>query len=592
MIAWVSPSLMVRSTPLRISLGPSSGVDRDVQVLDLQRCHVSFLRVGASMSMSTSSPSICTGKTGTGSVAGGPVGLPVRRSKREPCSQHSMVQSSTSPSESATAAWLHSSSMAKTSSSWRTTATSSPSTSTPSGALSVELGERAGSLEAHPVIRPDVLLQLGLDGGDQLLLELGHADLADQVVEEAVHDQAAGLGLLDPARAQVEQLVVVEPTGRRGVAGALDLAGLDLEVGHRVGLAAVGEHEVAVLLVGLDALGDLADQHVADPDGVRTLALQRALVDDVAAGVRLVVVDEEPVLDVLALVGEVHPEHLDRAARAGVLRGGVVADDVAAEGDGDVAQGRVATDLGVLGGVVHGVVVPVLHGDDGELGTVADDDLDVLGQRRGALEAQHDGGPGERAGPDDEVAGGGDLVAGAGQRDRGRLLADVLLGHVDQEHARRGLPGTRADPVGRHDAGGAAGLVVDADGLGGDAGRGVHLDRERVAVERRVLVEVAQPLERREPPDLLAPGGHEVVGDVERPLGVQVRRHPRGCSSASRTDSVTVTVSLLRTSRRELGDAGNRRRPHAGRPPGEERADARGHEREALSRQRLPFGAR
>ena len=82
----------------------------------------------------------------------------------------------------------------------------------------------------------------------------------------------------DAARAQVEQLLVVEAAGRRGVAGALDLAGLDLEVGHRVGLAAVGEHEVAVLLVGLDALGLLADQHVADPDRVGALALQRALV--------------------------------------------------------------------------------------------------------------------------------------------------------------------------------------------------------------------------------------------------------------------------------------------------------------------------
>ena len=171
---------------------------------------------------------------------------------------------------------------------------------------------------------------------DQLLLELGHADLADQVVEEAVHDQAARLVLGDAARAQVEQLLVVEAAGRRRVAGALDLAGLDLEVGHRVGLAAVGEDQVAVLLVGLDALGDLADQHVADPDRVRALALQRALVDDVALGVRRVVVDEQPVLDVLAGVGEVEAEHLGRAAGTGVLDVGVVPDHVAAEGDGDV----------------------------------------------------------------------------------------------------------------------------------------------------------------------------------------------------------------------------------------------------------------
>ena len=145
------------------------------------------------------------------------------------------------------------------------------------------------------------------------------ADPADDVVEEAVHDQAARLVLGDPARLQVEQLLVVEAAGGRRVAGALDLAGLDLEVRHRVGAAPVGEHEVAVLLVGLDALGDLADQHVADPDRVRALALQRALVDDVAAGVRGVVVGEEPVLEVLAGVGEVEPEQLGRAAGPAVV---------------------------------------------------------------------------------------------------------------------------------------------------------------------------------------------------------------------------------------------------------------------------------
>ena len=174
------------------------------------------------------------------------------------------------------------------------------------------------------------------------------ADLADDVVEEAVHDEATGLVLGDAARLQVEQLLVVEAAGRRRVAGALDLAGLDLEVRHRVGAAAVGEDEVAVLLVGLDALGDLADQHVADPHGVRALALQRALVDDVAARVRRVVVDEEPVLEVLAGVGEVEPEQLGRAARAGVVDGGVDPDDVAAEGDRHVLVRRVATDARVV----------------------------------------------------------------------------------------------------------------------------------------------------------------------------------------------------------------------------------------------------
>ena len=174
---------------------------------------------------------------------------------------------------------------------------------TPSASSSGTSVGGAGALEGHAVPghrSEDVLRELRLDGREQLLLDLRDRDLADQVVEEPVHDQAAGLVLGDAARAQVEQLLVVEAAGGRGVAGALDLAGLDLEVRHRVGLAAVGEHEVAVLLVGLDALGDLADQHVPDPHGVRALALQRALVDRRCSGVRRGVVDEQPVLDVLA----------------------------------------------------------------------------------------------------------------------------------------------------------------------------------------------------------------------------------------------------------------------------------------------------
>ena len=67
----------------------------------------------------------------------------------------------------------------------------------------------------------------------------------------------------------VEQLLVVEAAGGARMSGADDLAGLDLEVGHRVGARAVGEQQVAVDLEGVGAGGIGADQDVADPDGVR-----------------------------------------------------------------------------------------------------------------------------------------------------------------------------------------------------------------------------------------------------------------------------------------------------------------------------------
>ena len=96
--------------PLEDLLRAVLGVDADVQVLDLERAHagVTPFRVVSVSTYTTGPwgpPRTSTGKVATGSVAGRPVGLPVRRSKREPCSQHSTVPSSTSPSESATAAW-------------------------------------------------------------------------------------------------------------------------------------------------------------------------------------------------------------------------------------------------------------------------------------------------------------------------------------------------------------------------------------------------------------------------------------------------------------------------------------------------------
>ncbi len=123
-----------------------------------------------------------------------------------------------------------------------------------------------------------------------------------------------------PRAMQVEQVLVVETAGGARVAGAGDVAGLDLEVRHGVGAGAVAEHEVAVLLVAVGAGRVVADQHVADPDGARALALQGALVGDAAAGVRRVVVHEHPLLEVLAGVGEVEAEELDVGALLGEVR--------------------------------------------------------------------------------------------------------------------------------------------------------------------------------------------------------------------------------------------------------------------------------
>ncbi len=152
----------------------------------------------------------------------------------------------------------------------------------------------------------------------------GDRDLGDDFVEETAHDQAAGLILGDAAGAQVEQLLVVETAGGTGVSGADDLAGLDLQVRHRVGAGAVGQHQVAVDLEGVGAGGLGPDQHIAHPDGVRVgllgvriPPLQRTLVQHVGLAVRLGVVDQEPGLEELPGVGEVGAQQLGVPARGG-----------------------------------------------------------------------------------------------------------------------------------------------------------------------------------------------------------------------------------------------------------------------------------
>ncbi len=345
--------------------------------------------------------------------------------------------------------------------------------------------------------------------------ELGHADLVDQRREEPAHDQPSGLVLGNPARLQVEQLLVVEATGGAGVAGAHDLAGLDLEVGYGVGPRTVGEHEVAVELVGGDALSLGPDEDVADPHRVGVLALQGALVGDVAVGLRGVVVDEQAVLDVLAGVDEVQPEQLGVASRAGVVERRSGPDEVAAEGDHDVLHRGVAPDPDVVVREVDGVVCPLLQRDEGEVGAVVDDDLDVVDERGRPLVLEHDHARAVRVRRDDDVPCGGLLGRQAPQPDDGGLRCGDLAGHGDGQHLVGLGPGPGADPVVRDITGRAAQGVVGLAGLDPHLRVGVDADLVVVTVECGVDVQPAQPDHRGEPPGLLAPVRHLVGIDVE-----------------------------------------------------------------------------
>src|SRR6478672_5324099 len=88
--------------------------------------------------------------------------------------------------------------------------------------------------------------EFGLDGRVQPLPQLGDGDLAEDLAEEPADDQPPRDRLRDAAALQIEELLVVESAGGAGVPRPGDLAGLDLQVRHRIGTCTRGEDEVAV----------------------------------------------------------------------------------------------------------------------------------------------------------------------------------------------------------------------------------------------------------------------------------------------------------------------------------------------------------
>src|SRR6266498_1635613 len=359
--------------------------------------------------------------------------------------------------------------------------------------------------------------QLRLHRRGDPLVQPGCLDLADQLAEEAADDQPAGLVLRDPAGHQVEQVMILQPAAGAGVPGADDLAGEDLQVRYRVDPGPVGEHQVPVVLVGVGARRLGPDEHVADPDRVRARALQRALVGDPAAAVALGVIDEQPVLQVLAGVGEVQAAQLGLAARARVADRRGEPDHAAAQRHRGVRDPRVLADLDVVVRQVYGIVRPALQRDDSQRRPVPHDELDIVRVRRRPGVLQHHHSPGIRLDVDQEVAG----------CRPGRILATNLDPHGscaryplgNREHGRltECVKRPRTNPVGGH-AGGAEPRVAVLGKLNGDPGAGIDGDADLAGIKRRVRMQPAQPAQRGKPPLFLAAGRH---AEVRRVVGPQ-----------------------------------------------------------------------
>ena len=218
-------------------------------------------------------------------------------------------------------------------------------------------------------------------------------------------------------------------------------------------------------------------------------------------------VDEQALLEVLIRIGEVHAQHLHVATRCGVAHVRNGAEDLAAECCVGVANGGVAASLNVGVGEVDGIVLPVLqhHGD--QLRAVADDELDVVRVRAGALVTQDDDGLGVTLELDDEGAVGHLVLARAGDRDLDRLGQRGVLRNLDIVRDRGILPGLGCGTVDRC-AGQTDARVGRINLRHGDVVTGVLRDLDDdVGVRRRcggAVVQTTEAAQRGKTPVLVA----------------------------------------------------------------------------------------
>jgi hypothetical protein len=180
------------------------------------------------------------------------------------------------------------------------------------------------------------------------------------------------------------------------------------------------------------------------------------------------VVDEETVLLVLAGVREVQAERLELGAGGGEPGRRRDPHQVAAEGDDDMLEARVAPQPRGVRRHVHGVVRPVMDAHHGELRCVLEVDLDVGTERPAAPVVEHDHALRTGCGPQQQAAVGVPLAVS-------RTVAG-LLGHRDFSRDDRAWPAkvqACARPVlGGAGEGRAAGRP--RHGLGREAGRDVR----------------------------------------------------------------------------------------------------------------------
>src|SRR5271166_2753374 len=140
------------------------------------------------------------------------------------------------------------------------------------------------------------------------------ADPIEHVLEEALDDEARGGLVIEPAAAQIEQLLGVDRADG-GAVRAAHVIRLDLELGLGIGARTLGEQQISVGLVGVAALRALLDDDHAGVDRVR-VSVERALEEQITVRVAGAVALQRVVVELLRAAREDQTEHVALGARA------------------------------------------------------------------------------------------------------------------------------------------------------------------------------------------------------------------------------------------------------------------------------------
>lgn len=312
-----------------------------------------------------------------------------------------------------------------------------------------------------------LLFELGLDEVGEGGVEVFVFEFGEDLLEEAEDEELVGFFGVDAAGFEVEFLFGLD-AGGGGAVGAPDVVGLDFEAGQAVGLGDVGEHEVAVFLVGVGFLGVGFDDDEAGEDGFGGVE-EDVFVEEVGSGLGGGVGLEGALVELLDAVGDGEGEHLGVGAGAEETGVGFVAGLATAEVEVEGIDAGVAVGGDGVGLEGEGIAGPLLGADVGEVGAgagveVVDAGDELVGGGVAGDEVFDEGGLGVFFEDDEGVGEAGLVGAGEGVLEDERLGDFDALGDVE-EGTGGGESGVKGDEFFRAEVGGVF-LEPGADEIG------------------------------------------------------------------------------------------------------------------------------